>query len=121
MTKTIKRKKSSKKVTTGDQVKVIAGNYKGVTGTVLSRKGDRVLVQGINMKKKHVKPTEHNPKGDILSIEAPIHISNVQICVGGDCGVKLKVKSSPEGVRSFVYMDGKSEKEFREVKKSKRK
>lgn len=121
MIKTMKRKKSSSKVTTGDQVIVIAGNYKGVAGTVLSKKGDKVLVQGINMKKKHVKPTEHNPKGDIISIECPIHISNVQICVDGDRGVKLKVKSSPEGVRSLVYKDGKSEKEFREVKKSKRK
>ena len=69
----------------GDSVIVTAGNDKGVTGEVLRvlTKQDRVVVQGVNMRTKHVKPTQQSPQGGILKKEMPIHISNVAL-VGAD-------------------------------------
>ncbi len=66
-------------VKTGDMVKVIAGKDKGKTGRILKAfpKQQRVLVEGINMVKKHTKPSQANPQGGIIEQEAPIHVSNV--------------------------------------------
>lgn len=63
----------------GDKVKVLSGKDKGKQGTVLEAypKMERVLVEGINMVKKHAKPSQDNPQGGILNVEAPIHVSNV--------------------------------------------
>ncbi|HLS08821.1 50S ribosomal protein L24 [Lentibacillus sp.] len=63
----------------GDKVKVIAGKDRGKEGTILEvyPKKERVLVEGINMIKKHAKPSQDNPQGGILNQEAAIHVSNV--------------------------------------------
>ncbi|MDY0407279.1 50S ribosomal protein L24 [Virgibacillus sp. 179-BFC.A HS] len=63
----------------GDKVKVISGKDKGKEGTVLEAypKNERVLVESVNMVKKHAKPSQDNPQGGILNMEAPIHVSNV--------------------------------------------
>jgi large subunit ribosomal protein L24 len=63
----------------GDKVKVLSGKDRGKEGVVLEAfpKKERVLVEGINMIKKHAKPSQENPQGGILNIEAPIHVSNV--------------------------------------------
>jgi large subunit ribosomal protein L24 len=63
----------------GDKVMVISGKDKGKTGVILSAfpKKDRVLVEGVNIVKKHSKPSQMNPQGGIISQEAPIHVSNV--------------------------------------------
>ncbi|NSL52581.1 50S ribosomal protein L24 [Calidifontibacillus erzurumensis] len=63
----------------GDKVQVISGKDKGKQGVVLAAypKKDRVLVEGVNIVKKHSKPTQMNPQGGIISKEAPIHVSNV--------------------------------------------
>ena len=65
----------------GDKVMVISGKDKGKTGVILAAfpKQDRVLVEGINMVKKHAKPSQINPQGGIVNQEAPIHVSNVMI------------------------------------------
>ena len=65
----------------GDTVKVISGKDKGKTGVVLTAlpKKDRVLVEGINIIKKHTKPNQANPQGGIVSQEAAIHVSNVML------------------------------------------
>ncbi|EGQ3707304.1 50S ribosomal protein L24 [Staphylococcus pseudintermedius] len=65
----------------GDNVIVIAGKDKGKTGKVVATqpKKDRVVVEGVNIVKKHQKPTQMNPEGGILETEAAIHVSNVQI------------------------------------------
>lgn len=65
----------------GDTVYVNAGNDKGSTGKVLEviREKDRVVVEGINMVKKHTKPNAQHPQGGIVEQEAAIHISNVQL------------------------------------------
>ncbi len=63
----------------GDKVMVISGKDKGKTGVILASfpKKDRVLVEGVNIVKKHTKPSQVNPQGGIISQEAPIHVSNV--------------------------------------------
>jgi len=66
-------------VRSGDQVIVISGNDKGSTGVVLRAlpKADRVIVQGVNLRWKHHKPTQQKPQGERVQTESPIHVSNV--------------------------------------------
>lgn len=63
----------------GDKVMVISGKDKGKTGLILAAypKNNRVLVEGVNIVKKHSKPSQANPQGGIMSLEAPVHVSNV--------------------------------------------
>ena len=65
----------------GDRVKVIAGNYKGVTGQVLSvlPSENRVVVEGVNVRKRHQRPSQQNPEGGIVTFEASIDASNVML------------------------------------------
>lgn len=65
----------------GDKVIVITGADKGKTGIVQRAypKLEKVVVEGVNIKKKHRKPTQNNPEGSILEVYAPIHISNVAL------------------------------------------
>ena len=65
------------KIKTGDTVRVIAGKSKGREGKVLAVKDGKVLVEGVNMVTKHQKPSAANQQGGIVSMEAPINISNV--------------------------------------------
>ena len=68
-------------VKVGDEVVVITGKSKGQSGAVKSidRLKERVKVEGLNLCKKTVKPTEESPEGGFIEIEAPIHISNVML------------------------------------------
>jgi large subunit ribosomal protein L24 len=65
----------------GDKVKVIAGESKNSEGKVIQvlPKVNKALVEGINLVKKHQKPTATNPQGGITEMEAPIHISNLML------------------------------------------
>lgn len=69
------------KVKVGDTVKIIAGKDKGKEGKVIRTiKADtRVVVEGINIVKRHSKPRTNEDKGGIVEIEAPIHVSNVKV------------------------------------------
>ena len=69
------------KVKVGDKVKVLAGKDKGKEGRVLVtlKKKDRVVVEGINIVKKHLKHGRTNETGGILETENPIHVSNVKV------------------------------------------
>jgi len=69
------------KVKVGDKVKVLAGKDKGKEGTitVTLKNKDKVVVSGINIVKKHMKPNAQNETGGILEVEAPIHVSNVKV------------------------------------------
>jgi large subunit ribosomal protein L24 len=68
-------------VKVGDQVTIISGFHKNETGEVIKidQRTQKVIVQGINFKFKHVKPTSENEIGEIKQFEAPIHHSNVKI------------------------------------------
>ncbi len=68
-------------IITGDRVRVIRGNYRDMEGSVLEvlRDEGRVRVEGVNVRKKHARPSQADPDGGIISIVAPIHISNVML------------------------------------------
>jgi large subunit ribosomal protein L24 len=68
------------KVKKGDEVIVIAGDHKGSKGKILQvlREKNRVIVEGVNMIKKHEKKTQDNPQGAIIEREASLHFSNVK-------------------------------------------
>ncbi len=65
----------------GDKVVVIAGKDKGKEGKIIKtlRNDNKVVVEGVNMITKHVKPNAQNENGGIIKMEAPIHVSNVMI------------------------------------------
>jgi len=69
------------KIKVGDNVKVIAGSDKGKTGKVTKtlKKTNRVIVEGVHVVSKHMKPGRTNETGGILKVEAPIHASNVKL------------------------------------------
>ncbi len=67
------------KLKTGDKVTVIAGANKGKTGKILQVLDDAVVVEGVHIVKKHIKPKYNGGQGEIREVEAPIHRSNVKI------------------------------------------
>ena len=79
----------------GDKVEVITGSNKGKSGKVskVLRKENRVVIEGVNIVKKHVKPGRTNETGGILEVEAPIHISNVKLVSEGKKETKKEVKA----------------------------
>jgi len=107
----------SKKIRKGDRVVVIAGNDKGKAGQVLMRSGERVLVQGVNIRKKHLKRTQETPQGRIVEMEVPVHISNVCICDKENKPMRLQVAKDQNGERSLISRDGSKETVYRRMKK----
>jgi len=73
------------KIKKGDTVQIICGNEVGKSGRVIKvfPVKDTIIVEGLNMVKKHTRPTQENPQGGILEKESPIHISNVMFITGG--------------------------------------
>lgn len=69
------------KIKKGDKVQVISGAYKGTVADVtrVLPKENKVVVEGVNIIKKHMKPTQADPDGKIIEREAPIHVSNVML------------------------------------------
>ena len=80
-------------VKTGDTVIVIAGKEIGKKGKVIATypKKDRVVVEGLNLVKRHTKPSQNNPRGGIITKEAAIHVSNVML-VDPESGKPTRVK-----------------------------
>ena len=68
------------KVKVGDNVKILAGKDKGKEGRIIKtlKNDNKVIVEGVNIVKKHVKPNRMNEVGSIQEMEAPIHVSNVK-------------------------------------------
>mgnify|MGYP000849790278 CR=1 FL=1 len=69
----------------GMTVRVIRGNHRGEEGKVLyiSPKKERVIIEGINLIKRHTRPSQENPQGGIVEKEAALHISNLMVVHGG--------------------------------------
>lgn len=87
-----------------DTVIVITGKDKGKKGRIIAAypRENRVLVEGVNMVKKHAKPSQQNPQGGILNQEAPIHVSNVMLIdpkSGKPTRIGYKVLENGEKVR----------------------
>ena len=91
----------------GDTVYIRSGAEKGKTGRVLrvDVKKKMIVVEGRNMRKKHQKPTQKQPKGGIITIEGPIHISNVALY--------STTLSGPTKVTSRVIEEGGKKKRIR--------
>jgi large subunit ribosomal protein L24 len=93
----------------GDTVEVIAGDNKGSTGKVMkvipSKK--RVIVEGLNLAHKHVRPSQRNPQGGRIRIEQPIHISNVlPVNPKSSRGSRVKFEVAKDGSKKKVAIDG---------------
>ena len=89
-----------------DTVVVITGKYKGRRGRVLRvyPEKERVLVEGVNMIKRHTRPSNTNQKGGIVEREAPIHVSNVMPwCEAAGAPSKIVRKRLEDGTRVRVY------------------
>ena len=93
----------------GDTVQIIAGDHKGATGKILRviPEKNKVLVQGHNMAHKHVRPSRRNPQGGRITIEQPIHISNV-LPVGSKSnkGVRVHYQVEADGTKKRMGVDG---------------
>ena len=89
------------KIKKGDTVKVISGKNLGKTGKVLKvfTKTNKVIVEGVNIIKKHAKPTQNNPDGGIMEYEAPIHVSNVMFFEKKTGTTKIGRKTITETVK----------------------
>ncbi|MEZ6244128.1 MAG: 50S ribosomal protein L24 [Phycisphaerales bacterium] len=94
-------------VRTGDQVIVTAGDHKGQTGEVarVIPDKDQVIVKGLNLRTKHMRPTQLNPQGGIITKEAPIHISNVSPVVDGR-GTRVRFVVKEDGSKTRVAARG---------------
>lgn len=72
-------------VNKGDRVEVITGAHKGAQGTILQilPKKNQVLIEGVRLIKKAIRPTQERPQGGIIEKEGPLHISNVKLVEKG--------------------------------------
>ena len=94
----------------GDRVKVIAGAFKGRVGEVMrvDPKDDKVYVKGLNLQTKHIRPTQMNPQGGVVTREGPIHISNVMPVTDGDVPTRVRFETKSDGSKHRVAVkDGK--------------
>ncbi|MDA7810611.1 50S ribosomal protein L24 [Flavobacteriaceae bacterium] len=93
------------KIKTGDQVKVLSGDHKGSEGKVLKifRIKNLAIVEGVNMVKKHNKPSSQNPKGGITEKEAAMHISNLSLLTSKGETTRIGYKTV-EGKKSRVAL-----------------
>jgi large subunit ribosomal protein L24 len=93
----------------GDMVQIITGDHKGATGRVLHvypKKG-KVIVQGHNIAKKHVRPSRRNPQGGRIDVEQPINISNVlPLSTKSSKGSRLGYQVNDDGSKQKVFKDG---------------
>ncbi len=89
----------------GDLVRVMRGNERGKEGRILrmDREKNRVVIEGINLRKRHRKPSAVDPEGGIISFEAPIHASNVMLLdPATNEPTRVRSQQSPEGAKERV-------------------
>lgn len=91
------------RVMKGDRVRVIRGNFRDMEGAVIEVMKDagRVRVEGVNVRKRHTRPSQANPEGGIISFEAPIDVSNVMLID--------PASGEPSRVRMRIEEDGTKE------------
>ena len=91
-------------------VKVISGNHKGQSGKVLDvfPKKMKAIVEGVNLRKRSVRPTQDNPSGGYIDREAPLHISNLMI-LHNDQATRIGYKKLEDGRKVRVSVKTKEE------------
>ena len=99
-------------VKVGDKVKILAGKDKDKEGRILYTFKDknRVIVEGVNKVKKHIKPSRTNETGGILETENPIHVSNVKLVEAGKKDAPKKALKSPVEVKEETKKTAKTAK-----------
>ena len=93
----------------GDMVEMIAGDNKGMTGRVMKviPGKNRVLVEGLNLVYKHVRPSQQNPQGGRIRVEKPVHISNVlPINPKSSRGSRVRFEVSKDKGKKRLAVDG---------------
>lgn len=85
----------------GDKVMIISGSHKGKTGTIMRviTKSDRVIIKGLNLRTKHLKPTRISPQGGIVTREAPIHVSNVMPVDSSGKPTRVRFETKADGTK----------------------
>ncbi len=96
-----------KHVRKGDQVMVTSGDNKGAVGEItrVLTKTEQVIVKGVNLRTKHLRRTQMNPQGGTVTIEAPIHISNVSPVVDGK-PTRVRFETGKNGAKTRVAVRG---------------
>ncbi|MFT5627178.1 MAG: large subunit ribosomal protein L24 [Dokdonia sp.] len=91
------------KIKSGDTVRVIAGDHKGVEGNVVKvlKDKNKAIIEGVNMVKKHTKPSAQSPQGGIVEKEAPMHISNLSLLTSK--GETTRVSYKMEGDKKVRF------------------
>ncbi len=91
------------KIKSGDTVRVIAGDHKGSEGkiSVIFKDKNKAIVEGVNMVKKHTKPSAQSPQGGIVEKEAPIHISNLSLLTSKGDATRIGYKMDGENKLRF--------------------
>ena len=111
--------KRTKKIRTGDKVVVLAGNARGQHGNVVAIINDKVVIEGVNMCKKHVKRSQTHQQGGIIEMERPMHISNVCPCDEEGNPVKIKTRTNEQGERELFYVKDEQPVVWRTLKRTK--
>jgi large subunit ribosomal protein L24 len=93
------KQQKTKKIRKDDELILLAGNYRGQVGKVLRVLGDRAVVQGINLRKRHMK-SGGGQKGGIVTVEKPVAISNLSIAIDGKAA-KTRVMINDEGQKEL--------------------
>ena len=103
-TKRKPQKRQPLHVRRGDRVRVMRGNHAGAEGTVLRvlTKENRVVVEGVNLRKRHQRPSQANPEGGIISFEAPIHASNVMLVDPAGNATRVRSRVEEDGTKERV-------------------
>lgn len=110
------KNKVCKKIRKGDHVLVTSGNYRGQYGLVRTCMGDKIIVEGINVRTRHVKKQGDRP-GQKITIEKPIHISNVRLCTKEAKPLKVKIRFDDQGARQLYYKRDGNDVLHRPIKK----
>lgn len=96
---------SKQQIMKGDRVRVIRGNYRDMEGSVLEvmRDEGRVRVEGVNMRKRHTRPSQADPDGGIITFEAPVHVSNVMLVdPASDQASRVRVRVEEDGTKERI-------------------
>ena len=101
---------------TGMSVRVISGNHKGKEGKILRviKDRERVIIEGVNLIKKHTRPTQENPKGGIIEREGSLHISNVMHLHNGKVS-RIGYKRLDDGSKVMLKLIIKTQLKFGEM------
>ncbi len=103
--KKARRAKNKSHIVKGDRVKIIRGNFRDMEGTVQRVVPDegRIIVEGVNLRKRHQRPTPDNPDGGIISFEAPIDVSNVMLLdpTSGEAS-RVRIRREDDGTKERI-------------------